>query len=180
MTTSASVHGGVAFFLHSFYHRIRMLSPNLKAVGMGLVHGTVVLDTATRIGRGEFAPFSWPVDGATDVPCSWVGGEWPRPIGTEPFDHDTAVRFGYPISLTFPTPAVRSVRATLTCAGEVVEVFVSTPEAPGNAALRDNRDSIRVMARRPLPPDCACEVHVTGEHAGKPFERRWTFRTRKR
>jgi hypothetical protein len=171
---------GIKSFEGTFYHRLYMLSPSVKRVGMGLVHGVVVLDTKTHHASGSFEPFAWPPDGAAELHPSWTSGEHPSPVGGAEFDSTLASRYGYPISLTFPTAAVTKVEARLTAGGRELDVFVSTPENPGNRELPDNLSSILVMSKAPLPWDSEVRVEVRCQHAGKPYEKTWVFRTRKR
>lgn len=175
-----TIREGIKSFEGTFYHRLYMLSPNVKRVGMGLVHGVVVLDTKTHHVNGSFEPYAWPPDGATELHPSWTSGEQPSPVGGGEFDLSLASRYGYPISLTFPSAAVTKVEAKLIVAGRELELFVSTPENPGSPELPDNMSSILVMSKAPLPWDSEVRVEVRCEHAGKPYEKTWAFRTRQR
>lgn len=174
---SSSMDAAIRVWLDTFYHRVEMLGPNLTRVGMGLAQGVAALDAQSARKRGTFAPYAWPPDGSADVPCRWRGGEWPSPVGTEPFDAETARGWGYPISITFPSEAVTDVVATVRAGDAELEVFVSSPERPGNQAIASNVRSILVMSTQPLPPDTAIEVDVRCSFAKKPYARKWSFTT---
>ncbi len=165
-------------WLGSFYHRIEMLSPRLSAIGIGFADGYAVMDVLTRVGKPRrFEPYAWPVDGARDVPLTWPSGENPSPIGSR-FDLGIATGYGYPVTLTMPTSAVRSVDVRLLRDGtEEVPVFVSSPDLPGNPEA-EQKNSILVMSRKPLQPATRYVVSIRCSYENRSFRRVWGFRTR--
>ncbi|HEX6812740.1 MAG TPA: CAP domain-containing protein [Planctomycetota bacterium] len=174
-----SMDGGLRYWLDSFFHRLHMMSPGLQKVGMGHMQGVAVIDAQSDVAARPGVPWHWPVADAVDVPSSWATGEVPSPIGGE-FTTAVAAQWGYPITVTFPTAAVRGAVAKVTTGGSELPVFVSSPEVPGNPERRDNECSILVMTRAPLPSGAVIEVSVSCEHAGKPWSKAWRFTTRGR
>lgn len=173
-----TMEAGLQVLIGTFFHRIGMLSPGLQRVGMGLQQGVVVLDAHSERKNVAFEPWAWPIDGAADVPPAWQNGEWPSPIGVGEFTGEVARNWGYPVTLTFPSKAVTGVDAKLFAGDTELATFVSTPERPSQAEFDDNKNTILLMARSPMPANSEVRVEVRCTFAGKPFERIWRFRTR--
>ncbi len=165
-------------YLHSFYHRIDMLSPRLLYVGMGVLDGFAVMEVRTRRDKRDFAPYMWPYAGMTGVPTGWDQGEAPSPTGEVPFDMRTAMRYGYPITVTFPDAEFTNVTVRLLEKGKDLDPFVTTPEKPGSYEVEDNLNSILIMSRRRLRSKTTYEVVVKCSWHGRPFQRAWGFKTR--
>jgi hypothetical protein len=178
ISPSGTMKAGIISWSHTFYHRPDMLLPGLRAVGMGNMGGLAVLDVRSRLSRRDFEPIAWPHDGKTGVPVAWLSGERPSPIGGVEWDGRTAKGWGYPITLTFPSEAITAVEARLRSGGEEREIFVSSPEKPGNPERPDNESSILIMARAPLAPKTTYTVEISCLYEGKPFQRTWSFTTR--
>lgn len=180
LTYAPTMDAALPAFASTFFHRISMLSPLARRVGMGLQQGIAALDAKSDAGSGSFDPWGWPVDGTKDVPPAWLMGEWPSPIGDVDFPGEVARNWGYPVSLTFPSDAVADVRAQLFVGDAELAAFVSSPEQPSHKTFPDNMNSILVMARSPMPAGAEVRVEIRCRYAGKPFERIWRFQTRGR
>ncbi|MFY9343054.1 MAG: CAP domain-containing protein [Planctomycetota bacterium] len=175
-----SMERGLRIWVHTFFHRLGMLSPGLEHVGMGHLYGVAVLDTGSGMSARAGAIWHWPLAGAIDVPPAWETGEFPSPLGDVDFTNAVAAGWGYPISVTFPTAAVTAVVAKVTCRGAELPILVTSPENPSHRNHPDNLCSILVMTRAPLPGGGEIQVDVTCQYAGKPFARQWRFTTRVR
>ncbi len=176
LVTATTMEAGLRIWRDSFFHRIRMLSPGLKKVGMGNMHDVAVLDTLTEYSDGG-AIWHWPTAGATDVPVSWPAGEDPSPLGAVVFTGALARQWGYPITVTFPSDAVRDAKVKVTMGGAELPAFLTSPEAPSNVKFPSNANSILVMTRAPLPSGSKIEVQATCQFAGKPWTKSWHFTT---
>ncbi len=165
----------------TLYHRVPILDPGLKSVGFGCIRGRrlgwiSVLDVSTGRTRIEWKdPVIYPVADQNDVPIHFpTGGEEPNPI---PDDRDG--KAGYPITVTFGKETLNAVQASLRDAkGEVVPIWLSSPEKPANPTFaRHQGTTVCLIAKDPLKPKSEYEVEVRGKWAGKPWERKWKFRT---
>ncbi|MEO8084977.1 MAG: CAP domain-containing protein, partial [Ardenticatenales bacterium] len=89
------------------YHRNLIMGYGPRAMGFGYAfradRSTGVLHVGSRTGMDRHPEartiYTWPIDGADDVPASWDGNEGPDPLP----QRDDAV--GYPISLYIAMPA---------------------------------------------------------------------------
>lgn len=139
-----------------------------------------MLDALSDGTRRPGAIWHWPAADAIGVPRHWSTGEVPSPLGEVEFTSEVAARWGYPISITFPTAAVTGVEAKLSFRGAELPSLVTSPEQPSHRDVPDNLCSILVMARAPMPSGAEILVEVKCQYAGKPFEKRWRFTTRDR
>lgn len=182
LTRADSMKRAIEYWLTSFFHRIYMLHPGLRAVGMGLVQGSATMDVLTTLKRGDHEPYCWPYDGQDDVLVSWLTGESPNPLGGDaPFDYGVASRYGYPITLTFPQKSLRTltgVTTRLLKGEEELSCFVSTPESPSQAKFASNFQTVFLMSDHPLSPKTTYTVEVKGSWKDEPFGRRWSFTTK--
>lgn len=152
-------------WMASFFHRVPILHPHLKKVGLGYAeggkHGWVcVLDVTNGLGGGRQVPFVlYPIDKQQNVPLRF-GGEVPNPI---PEDTDGA---GYPNTVTFPeTKPVKKVEAILKdSAGKVLEVWLSSPEKPADE--RFQRHTVCVIAKNPFEPNTNYTITISGKVGG--------------
>lgn len=173
MEPLAAIDGWMA----SLFHRVPILDPSLKQVGLGYAKGgkwgwVCLLDVISGRGGGgkTRGPVLYPVAKQADVPLRF-GGEIPNPI---PDDGDKQA--GYPITVTFGDGVrVKDVVATLKEGNRPIEVWLSTPEKPADA--RYQRNTICLIAKDPLKPRTAYTVTVQANAGGKPFAQTWTFST---
>lgn len=164
-------------WMASLFHRVPILHPHLKKVGLGWAeggkHGWVcVLDVTNGVAGGRQVPFVlYPADKQTGVPLAF-GGEVPNPI---PKDEDDA---GYPITVTFPEGRpVKKVEATLKDAdGKSLEVWLSSPDKPADD--RFQRNTIGVIAKDPFKPNTTYTVTVSGKIGGAAWTKTWSFTTK--
>jgi uncharacterized protein YkwD len=118
-------------------------------------------------------PLLYPADGQEGVPTTYEGGESPDPI---PQGKDRQA--GYPVTVFFPREAsVTGVTAELTQDGAGGPSWVSTPEQPVDP--RRQRNTVCLIARRPLKSRAAYRVRVAARVNGAVWEKTWTFRTEK-
>jgi uncharacterized protein YkwD len=117
----------------------------------------------------------YPVDGQKQAPLSFPGHETPDPIPDAPGGVG-----GYPITATFPPgAAVKKARATLEDAeGREIEAWTSSPEKPANrSAAWAQRNTICIIAKKPLLPGKTYAVSMAAEVDGKRWSRAWKFTT---
>ncbi len=174
-------------WLRDAERRKLILDPRLRTIGAGF---------ARNVAGQWFSVFDWtggidrepPLDaasvtgavvytapGQTRVPLGFPGNETPDPL-----PEATNKLAGYPITLTFPpgTP-VESVTAHLSHKDErTVEVWLSSPEKPANPRYADSqRNTISLIAKRPLRPNTRYLVEVTVRVKGEAWSAKWGFTT---
>jgi hypothetical protein len=179
----------------SLYHRVPVLSPPLRRVGIGYARndkGTVwytVLDVGadpTAIVQGarrSVTPVLYPGDGQTDVPRGFGRGtaEVPNPLPAERTPQDS----GYPITASFPAGMrVRGVMATLRRESrtedgrsgmEDVPFWLSMPEKPASAA--DQENTVCLISTRKLERQTTYRVTVEATVSGQKWKGSWKFTT---
>lgn len=162
-------------WLASFQGRLVVLDFDAEAVGLGCARGpgkwqAVVLPKLPEFSRRR-EPLLYPADKQKDVPTYYDGGETPDPI---PESKDRLA--GFPVTATFPeNMAVTDVRAEFSRNGTAVPFWLSTPQKP--VAPDAQRNTVCLIARRPLQGDSVYTVRLRAKVNRKAWERVWTFRT---
>jgi hypothetical protein len=163
----------VLMFYATFYHRLPLLSPDTRAIGIGNSRRYTAVDGLSRKERRAWIyPVIVPAP-ATDLQPTHFAREAPRP-------YPYGVQAGFPITLTFDRGKVSDARATLrlrNAKGPEIRVLVSSPEYPANKKRPDNRKSICVIPRQPLPPRKVFWIKVGYRIDGEPREHEWLFKT---
>ncbi|MBL8901464.1 MAG: hypothetical protein JNM84_27805 [Planctomycetes bacterium] len=178
---AANLREAVEHLEGSAFQRLRLLTPRATRIGCGFVRGVAVLDArgpGEEPSVAEFEPFAWPMDQARDVARTGLVGEVPPPIGEGERESGEPKLPGFPISVCFPSAAVTAVEAKLMVGERELEYYLTSPEHPGNEKLPENFSAILLLPTKPLPADAEVRVEVRCQYAGKPFEKRWSFRTR--
>jgi hypothetical protein len=190
----AETHGtpdpllGVDLWIGSFYHRIPLLDPTLKKVGLGFADEKgrdwfLVVDTGNGKVRAKdtFKVICYPVDGQKEIPLlfSVVGApESPNPI---PNNGDSK-KTGFPITVAFfqeRAPLIRNVIATLKDEEDnEVPTWLSWPEKP--AVKNFGRNAICLIPKEPLRPETTYTVTVKAKVNGKDWKSNWSFTTGKK
>ncbi len=142
----------------TLYHRIPLIAPELKSVGIGTWENggtfySVIDITGGKGTRDTKTPFMYPGDGQVKVPRVFAVGETPdpRPQGLKE-------NVGYPITITGAAPdAIGELKEEK---GGVVECFVSSSKAPANPARPDNADSICLLPKKALKANTKYVVTV--------------------
>ncbi len=163
-------------WMASLFHRVPILHPHLKRVGIGYAKGgkwgwITLLDVMSGREDGrQSGPVAWPVDKQADVPLAF-GGEIPDPI---PADKDK--KAGYPITVSFVDgETVKDATATLKIDKKEVEVWLSSPEKPADARYQAN--TICLFPKDVMQPGTSYTVTVTAKVNGKAWTRTWSFTT---
>ncbi len=146
-----------------------LLHPDLAMVGAGFEQSAkgewvCVLDALRGRGQGVVV---YPRPDQDDVPLTFSGGlELP--------DKSSA---GYPVTVTFPpNRKVLDAQAELSDpSGKPVEVWLSSPEKP--AVARGQRNTIAMIAKKPLDSITKYEATVSAQVDGQPWTKTWTFAT---
>ncbi|MHC4134891.1 MAG: CAP domain-containing protein [Planctomycetota bacterium] len=176
----------VVMFYSTFYHRLPLIDPATRAIGIGKSKRYSAMDGLTR--REERAwryPIIIPAPNTFHHPTHFAL-EIPSP-------HPDDMKPGFPITMTFRSGAITEVRARLwrkfskaqrkqqkkgeKQEEEEISVLVSWPGQPANPTRPDNRNSVCIIPREPLRPQGDYRVHVTYKLDGEPRDRRWVFRT---
>jgi Cysteine-rich secretory protein family len=164
----------VHLFYATFYHRLPLISPDTKQIGVGASQRYAAVDGLTRRDRRAWTypvivpgpnTFFHPTHFAHEAPD-------PLPEGAPPA--------GFPITLTFATGKITDAKVELRVKNEkgpVLPVYLSSPEFPANPKRPDNRMSICAIPRAPLKPVTTHWVKATYMLDGEAREHTWFFNT---
>ncbi len=159
-------------WMATFYHRIPILRPNLKRIGIGSEGAIVVADIISGIDGEADAAVAYPAAGQSNVPTHF-GIEIPDPVparATRPA--------GYPITLLFPTfgAELANVRARFVDdAGKNVAFHLSDPQRPATGFPQQN--AVCLIPEKPLSMSKTYTVTVTASLDGQEFRKSWSFST---
>jgi hypothetical protein len=160
-------------FYASFYHRVPLMHPDTRAVGIAATKHFSCVDGIS--GRKPRA-WRWPVI----VPAPDSAGH-PARFGTEhPRPYPDGLKPGFPITLTFHMEKIADARANLrlgSAKGRELKVVVSSPEKPANTDRPHNRGSICVIPCEELTPRTTYWVQVAWNEEGEPRGLEWLFTT---
>jgi len=166
----------VTLFYASFYHRLPLLWPGTRSIGVGKSRRFTAIDALTdRQPRAWSYPIIVPAPNTFGHPTLFAR-EAPNPI-------PEGITAGFPITLTFPRgTVVTRARATLRLRrgrknGPEVPVLVSAPDNPAHKNRPRNRSSICIIPREPLRPMKTYHVSVKWVEDGAEKEREWLFNT---
>jgi hypothetical protein len=160
-------------FYASFYHRVPLMHPDTRVVGIAATrHFSCVDGISGRTPRAWRWPVIVPAPDSAGHPTRF-GAEHPRPYpdGLQP---------GFPITLTFPKGKIADARATLrlrSAEGRELEVVVSSPEKPANMDRPHTRKSICVIPCEALAPRTTYWIQVAWSEEGEPRGTEWRFTT---
>jgi hypothetical protein len=163
----------VLMFYASFYHRLPLIKPDTRAIGIGFSRRYACV---SGLSAREPRPWNWPV--IVPAPTSALhpthfAREYPRP-------HPEGIEPGFPITVTFRTTAITDAEARLCLKnekGRLIPTLVYSPENPPNKLRPRNRNSICVIPRKPLPPRKTYWIRVSWKRNGDPESREWKFAT---
>lgn len=163
-------------FIASLYHRIPLLQPELKSIGIGLRgYGTMnevtVLDCLSGTEGGASIPVvCYPGPGQTDIPCE-MSREMPDPTNSV----NTA---GYPVTVTF-TQRQKIDSATIKLTdkfGRVIPCYLSSPAQP--ATYFSQWNTVCAIPIAPLSAGSEYHVEINCLVNGSPFSKHYTFTTK--
>lgn len=159
-------------WMGGLYHRIPLLRPNLKRVGLGSEAEIIVLDVVSGLAGVDKNAVAYPADGQGDVPTEF-GFESPDPL-----PKDAPREAGYPITLQFSITAnVACVEAELIdSAGSKVEFHLSDPERP--ATSFPQQSTICLIPAKPLAANTTYKVSIKANVDGREVLKSWSFVTR--
>lgn len=162
----------------AIYHRLPMLAPGLKTVGVAFDAGYACLDVySDSAAVEEHVSIQYPANGAVGVSHTL---EDVGPV--TPFPPAVAFPTGPTASLTFGQTDVLSdgfVAALVAEAdGQLLPAFVRLPNDPEDPYKTLQGNTVTVTSLAPLSPLTSYRVMMKGEVAGNFFERQWVFSTR--
>ena len=177
--TSATAPGAIDVWLSTFYHRIPLLHPDVRRIGVGH-SGTVHVLSVEVLPSGHDAPVAYPYDHQRAVPMLYARGEVPDPRPQAWFGTGWAaaveMRSGYPVTVTFDRHEdITDVRASLSDDTGPVEAVVSSPQAPATGFPQGN--VVTLLPRRALAPGTTYHASVAYRASGVPRELAWEFTT---
>lgn len=172
-------------FVDTFYHRIGMLRPGLKTVGIGFadhpdleyefIASVSVIDIINGLEVSpNDPPVVYPAPGQRYVPTDFVD-ESPDPLPA-----DALRPAGYPVTVQFSlyTRSVTDEHATLVdSSGTSVPFYLWTPSNPPLADISDNFLSIAVTPVSPLRHGETYTVSISAMVDGVSYGKTWSFTT---
>ncbi|HKA19218.1 MAG TPA: CAP domain-containing protein [Blastocatellia bacterium] len=166
------IAGAVERWMAGLYHRIPILRPNLKRIGLGYQEEVVVLDVISGIVGFDLDSVAYPSDGQANVPTEF-GGDTPDPL-----PKGAPRQAGYPITLLFPFAAkVSGVEAELIdSAGTKIEIHLSDPERPATGFPQQS--TVCLIPIKPLVENTAYKVSIKANVDGREVRKSWSFLTR--
>lgn len=167
-------------WMSTFYHRLPLLQPNLKEVGIGYYtekdYTVAVVDCISGVDLDK-PPMKdvvfYPEDGQKDVTLEFY------PEIPDPFPTKHKGKAGCAVTVMFAAEQkVKDANMTLTDAkGKPIESYVTTPEAPATKYPQWN--AVLLIPAKPLVKDQEYSAKITADVNGKKYERAWMFRTSK-
>ena len=161
-------------WIQTFYHRIPLLQPNLKEIGIGFYQKgddivSVVDCSAGSKGENLKDVVFYPNENQQDIPLS-MGPEIPNPVGQ-------AGDYGFPITLYFTQfQIITNVTFKLTDKdNSIVDCYISTPDHPATAFAQWN--CICAIPKKPLLADAQYFVTATCKVNNETFKKTYSFRT---
>ncbi|KAF0246042.1 MAG: hypothetical protein FD180_1036 [Planctomycetota bacterium] len=168
--------------LGTFYHRIPLLHPDLKKVGIGYAklasgggwgRGRCVIDYSGKGEKDEKVPrvIGYPADKATNVQLNF-DNESPDPI---PQGEDEEA--GMPVTLAWVDgETITDADVELRSADGVrVDGYLSSPEKPARSDFPN--EAICFIPKNPLSGATKYHVKVTAKVNGEAFVKEWDFTT---
>lgn len=158
------------------YHRLSLLSANLFFSGEGATNGAtgaVVMDLGYGYSSNLPMAITYPRPGQTGVPTGWVDLESPDPV-----PGGFGNRYGYPITVDFPTVQnLNNVRVGLFLGTHRVSVY---RDMPGVNSMAQNQ--LGLVPRHLLMPNNVYTVVVSADAsynsgAKGPVNLHWQFAT---
>jgi hypothetical protein len=186
-----AAENGIAYFgaegdpiegwLAAPYHRIPMLHPDYRDIGLGYAGGSDSWFVTANFGYGADPEIDerprvicYPANGQANVPTAWTDPESPNPLRI----HRAAQPAGYVVSFSYYggyEPSIRLVEATLqTRDGVEVPCYLNHP---GNDSFL-SKNTILMIPKRPLAAAQTYRATVrAGVVGGSTVERTWSFTT---
>ena len=163
---------GVDTWMATLYHRIPILRPNLRRIGLGYESPVAVMDTISGLIGDDSRSVGFPGTDQKNVPTVFPN-ELPDPIPA-----GSPRPAGYPITLQFAHsgPEVGQVKAELRdSAGRTVPFHLSDPQRP--ACDFPQQNTVCIIPVRQLAPSTTYQVSISGQVNGRTFSKSWAFTT---
>lgn len=164
----------VHLFYATFYHRLPLIQPSTKAIGVGSSAKYAAVDGLTLRDKREWIyPVIVPGPNTFFHPTLFAH-EAPNPLP------EGAPPAGFPITLTFDKGKITDASVELRLKdekGPVLPVYLSSPEHPANEKRPDNRMTICAIPRAPLAPMTTHWVRAAYKIDGEAREHVWKFNT---
>jgi hypothetical protein len=161
-------------WIATFYHRIPLLQPSLREIGIGYYEKngyivTLIDCISGTTGERPLAIVSYPGDSQKNVPLK-MGPENPDPVGEKG-------EYGFPITIYFTqNQFITQVEFVLSDAKNMsVECFVSTPEKPATDFTQWN--TICAIPKKTLNPNSKYSVQLNCLVNKIPFKKVFHFQT---
>jgi hypothetical protein len=163
-------------WLQTFYHRIPLLQPNLKEIGIGFYekngYTVSLIDCISGTnGQNTIPVVCYPNMNQNNIPLD-MGPEIPHPVGQQGV-------YGFPITVYFTQfQTITNVTFKLTDKdNKVIECYISTPQKPATTFTQWN--TICAIPKNKLTENNKYVVTVTCLENKKPFTKTFSFQTQK-
>lgn len=165
----------VAGWEATFYHRIPLLQPKLKKIGIGYftpkdsypisliecISGTTGTDTTSIV--------YYPAKNQQNVP-TLMGAEIPHPMGNQG-------EYGFPITVYFcDWQEIKNVKFTLSQSGSIIDCKISTPNTPATEFPQWN--TICAIPKNRLKANTVYKVSFSCKINGIPHQEEYLFKTK--
>ena len=145
-------------FLASFYHRIPLLQPNLKEIGIAFYeendYVVSLIDCASgTAGQKSIEVVFYPGVNQRNIRLN-MANELPNPAGLPG-------QFGFPVTIYFTkAQVIKNVKFKLTDKyNRIIDCYISTPENPATFFTQWN--TVCAIPKKPLAPDSKYFVSLT-------------------
>jgi hypothetical protein len=166
----------IAGWIATFYHRVPLLQPNLKEVGIGFYAKDNYIVTLIECISGTKGTNSVPVvyypnEDQAGIPLM-MGPEIPHPVGEQG-------NYGFPVTIYFTNwQKITVVQFKLTDeSGKEIPCYLSTPEKPATSFTQWS--SICAIPKKALLPEATYTVSIKCKIDGKAFDKTYHFKTAK-
>jgi uncharacterized protein YkwD len=198
-TTSGADH--LNWHLNSVYHLAGVLTPNANELGIGFaiapgdsssVMSSITLGVTDRRLPPVKEPWVWPVDGATQVPVSFVPyTEMPNPLPDVATNYSIKVgppimycrRVNRTVGMRVSITGLNEVGSSQTLPSWVLKHSSTAVTAPAGVEVRDDKNLVYephcffVIPKEPLQKGTQYELALNVEYESVTTRTRWSFTT---
>jgi hypothetical protein len=198
-TTSGADH--LDWHLNSVYHLAGVLTSNANELGIGFTAATddssrvmssITIGVTDRRLPPVIEPWVWPVDGATQVPVSFVPyTEMPNPLPDVATNYSIKVgppimycrRVNRTVGMRVSITGLNEVGSSQTLPSWVLKHSSTTVTGPVGVEVRDDRNLVYephclfVIPKEPLQKGTQYELALNVEYEGVSTRTRWSFTT---
>ncbi|WP_282939193.1 S-layer homology domain-containing protein [Paenibacillus sp. RC67] len=153
-STNTYPAGATQVLIDAPFHRIILLMPSFRDVGIGVSNGFTVINPGTKeyvYNAQNYSQVYYPYNGQTGIPTFWHAYETPNPLQ---YYGKSGAKVGYPISISTTTGGkLDHISAQITDAsGNQVDYYLVDSQHSGN------ENAILYIPKEPLKPNTTYTV----------------------